>query len=283
MRYLLPPLDLAISQDVERNRGPLAHRSTDRAHLPPYAFSPADNQSSQAQIVTKFYSRTHLLHLHSFGRSHLEQTSLCLLKALGIFKHRGSHAGKAKQARKHAVHNILPITSSRQDCRSLNIQLVTSNGVDSSVLKPLRSSQSLSLPSNNLRFAICNARSVRNKVETIIDHAVGNDIGLCIFTEPWLKDLDSVCIADLSRHGYLFKSFPRQSNRSGGGTGILFHDSFNASLVDGKEHDSLEFSKCILKTTNRSIRIVALPAPLHRYFLMSFRRILKTLSCVLNL
>ena len=191
----------------------------------------------------------------------MDQTSLCLLKALGIFKYRGCRAGKAKQARKHAVHNILPITSSRRDCRSLNIQLVTSNGVNSSVLKPLRSSQSSSLPSNNLRLAICNARSVRNKVETIIDHAVGNDIGLCIFTETWLKDLDSVCIADLSRHGYLFKSFPRQSNRSGGGTGILFRDSFDASLVDGKEHDSFEFSEWILKTTNRSIRIVAVYRP----------------------
>ena len=128
-------------------------------------------------------------------------------------------------------------------------------------MKPLRSSQSSSLPSNNLRFAICNARSIRNKVETIIDHAVGNDIGLCIFTKTWLKDLDSVCIADLSRHGYLFKSFPRQSNRSGGGTGILFCDSFDASLVDGKEHDSFEFSEWILKTTNRSICIVAVYRP----------------------
>ena len=158
--YLLPPLDLAISQDVERNPGPLAHRSTDRAYSPPYAISSADNQSSQAQIVTKFYSRTDLLRLRSFGRSHLDQTSLCLLKALGIFEYRGCRAGKAKQARKHAVHNILPLTSLRRDGRSLNIQLVTSNGVNhvnSSVLKPLRLSQSSSLPSNNLRFAICNA------------------------------------------------------------------------------------------------------------------------------
>ena len=271
---------------MERNPGPLAHRSTDRTYSLPYAISSADNQSSQAQLFTKFYSRTDLLRLRSFGRSHLDQTSLCLLKVLGIFKYRGCRAGKAKQARKHAVHNILPITSSRRDCRSLNIQIVTSNGVNSSVLKRLRSSQSSSLPSNNLRFAICNARSVRNKVETIIDHAVGNDIGLCIFTETWLKDLDSVCIADLSRHGYLFKSFPRQSNRSGGGTGILFCDSFDASLVDGKEHDSFECSEWNLKTTNRSIRIVAVyrpPSSSASVFFDEFRRILKTLSCVLNL
>ena len=80
------------------------------------------------------------------------------------------------------------------------------------VLKPLRSLQSSSLPSNNLCFALCNAHFIGNKVETVIDHAIGNDIGLCIFTETWLKDLDSVCIADLSRHGYFFKSFPWQKS-----------------------------------------------------------------------
>ena len=35
-----------------------------------------------------------------FGRSHLDQTSLCLLKALGILKYQGCRAGKAKQVKK---------------------------------------------------------------------------------------------------------------------------------------------------------------------------------------
>ena len=197
--YLLPSFDLAICKDVERNPGPLAHRSTSRRTFsPPCAISPA-NQSNQAHIVTKFHTQTNLLRLRSVGRSHMDQTSLRLLKYR-----------KAKQARKRAVYNILPITFSRRDCRSLNIQLVTSDGVNSSVLKPLRSLQSS--PPKNPCFAICIARSIGNKVETIIDHAVGNDIGLCIFTETWLKDLDSLCIADLSSHGYLLKRFPRQSN-----------------------------------------------------------------------
>ena len=119
----------------------------------------------------------------------------------------------------------------------------------------------MSPPPKNICFACCNARSIRNKVESVIDHAVGNDISLCIFTETWLKDLDSVCIADLSSHGYLFKSFPRQSSRSGSGKGILFRDSLDVSLVDGNEHESFELSEWILKTTNRSIRIVAVYLP----------------------
>ena len=91
------------------------------------------------------------------------------------------------------------------------------------------------------------------KAETIIDHAVDNNIGFkfCVLTETWLTNLDSVCITSLSSQGYLFKSFPRQSDRPGGGTGILFHESSVALFVGGKEHDSFEFSDWILKASNR--------------------------------
>lgn len=86
-----------------------------------------------------------------------------------------------------------------------------------------------------LNFAVFNSRSVRNKIESIIDYVVENDIGLCTVTETWLNDADSVSIAQLSVAGYFFKNFSRQSQNRGGGTGILFRDSVNVSLVDGKQ------------------------------------------------
>ena len=49
-----------------------------------------------------------------------------------------------------------------------------------------------------LNFAVFNSRSVRNKIESIIDHVVENDIGLCTVTETWLYDDDSVSIAQLT-------------------------------------------------------------------------------------
>ena len=69
-----------------------------------------------------------------------------------------------------------------------------------------------------LNFAVFNSRSVRNKIESIIDHAVANDIGLCTVTETWLNDADSVSIAQLSVAGYFFKHFSRQSQNRGGGS-----------------------------------------------------------------
>ena len=54
-----------------------------------------------------------------------------------------------------------------------------------------------------------------------IDHMVDSDIDICTITETWLKECDSVSIAGLSTAGFVFKSFPRQSDRIGCGTGIL--------------------------------------------------------------
>ena len=81
------------------------------------------------------------------------------------------------------------------------------------------------------------------RTETIIDQVVHNDIGLCTITETWLNDDDSAMIAQLSFAGYIFKNFPRQSLRRGGGTGILYRDSLSVLLVDGKENMSFKFSE----------------------------------------
>ena len=99
-----------------------------------------------------------------------------------------------------------------------------------------------------LNFAVFSSRSVRNKIESIIDHVVENDIGLCTVTETLFNDVDSVSIAQLSVAGYFFNNFSRQSQNRGGGTGILFRDSVNVSLVDGKENKSFEYSEWIVCT-----------------------------------
>lgn len=63
-----------------------------------------------------------------------------------------------------------------------------------------------------------------------------------IATKSWLNDTDSFSIAQFSVTGFIFKNFPRQSQNRGGRTGIMFRNSFNVSLVDGKGNKSLEFS-----------------------------------------
>ena len=93
-----------------------------------------------------------------------------------------------------------------------------------------------------LNCSVFNSRSVRNKIESITDHVVENDIGPCSVTETCLNDADSASIAQLSVAGYFFK---KQSQNRSGGTGILLRDYVNVSLVDGKENKSFEFSEWI--------------------------------------
>ena len=139
----------------------------------------------------------------------------------------------------------------------------TNNHVSSNVTSTNSSLHTNSLvnPRSILNFAVFNSRSVRNKIESIIDHVVENDNGLCTVTNTWLNDADFVSIAQLSVAGYSFKNFPRQSHNRGGGTGILFRDSLRVSLVDGKENKSFEFLEWTVKVHDRSMRYVRVYRP----------------------
>ena len=130
-----------------------------------------------------------------------------------------------------------------------------------------------------LNFAVFSSRSVRNKIESIIDHVVENDIGLCTVTETLLNDADSVSISQLSVAGYFFKNFSRESQNRGGGTGILFRDSVNVSLVDGKENKSFEYSEWIVKVHDRSMRQIIVYRPPYSIFFVPYSSIFFVTSC----
>ena len=67
---------------------------------------------------------------------------------------------------------------------------------------------SSSQPDDMLRFAVINARSLRNKTAVFVDHIIEQNIDVCAVTETWLKDKDTASIADICQSGYSFKSFP---------------------------------------------------------------------------
>ena len=54
----------------------------------------------------------------------------------------------------------------------------------------------------------------------------GESFDVCVVTETWLKDNDSVPLAALTPTGFSFRKVNRHSGSSGGGTGVLFRDSF---------------------------------------------------------
>ena len=120
---------------------------------------------------------------------------------------------------------------------------------------------STSVLRKRLRFACVNSRSVRNKIAVIIDHMVDSGIDICTITETWLKECDSVSIAGVSTAGFVFRSFPRQSGRSGGGTGILCRESLNVKSSDCGEFNSFEFSEWNVCVHKQTIKVVTIYRP----------------------
>ena len=55
---------------------------------------------------------------------------------------------------------------------------------------------------------LINVRSARNKTTDIVDYVITNDVDICVLTETWLKDRNSVIVEALSPPGYIFKTFP---------------------------------------------------------------------------
>ena len=108
-----------------------------------------------------------------------------------------------------------------------------------------------------LRFACVNARSLRNKTADVVDHVVNSNIDMCVVTETWLKDADSVTIAALSPDGYCFQNSPR----SGGGVGVMYKSIIGTKLIHANQCSSFESSEWNVTIQNHVIKLVAVYRP----------------------
>ena len=129
----------------------------------------------------------------------------------------------------------------------------TNNHVSSNVTSTNSSSHANSLVNlrSILNFAVFNSRSVGNKIESIIDHVVENDIGLFTVTETWLNDANSVSIAQLSVAGYSFKNFPNSTTTITVVVvlGFCFETLSKSHQWMGRETSPLNFRSGLLKST----------------------------------
>ena len=107
-----------------------------------------------------------------------------------------------------------------------------------------------------------NARSVRNKTAQILDFIVDRKVDLVAITEHWLTANDSDVRVELCPNGYCIVDHPRLDRR-GGGTGLIYRDSFDVSKVNAgaSEHDSFEFSEWIVRSSSHNIRLVIVYRP----------------------
>lgn len=75
-----------------------------------------------------------------------------------------------------------------------------------------------------LKLRCINARSICNKVSSVLELLSDNEIDVCFLTESWLKVSDKAKFAEIREHGYDILSAPRKGR--GGGVAFLFNSNY---------------------------------------------------------
>lgn len=116
-------------------------------------------------------------------------------------------------------------------------------------------------PRKSLQFGNVNARSLKNKTEVFTDHVINGKLDICLVTETWIKNDDSVTLAALSPQGYMFRNVPRHSERTGGGTGIILRENFKINFIEGNLRLSFESSEWNVTAYGRTSKSVTVNRP----------------------
>ena len=132
------------------------------------------------------------------------------LKKAGILRYRGKRAGKRR----------IPVIIT---ARSPNYNIWNSAIETRNINNLIHISLKRAPPSNGprLRFALWNARSVKNKISSLCDLIISEHIDICAATETWLTGNDPFILADLMNtlQDYTVYSLPRASR--GGGVAVI--------------------------------------------------------------
>ena len=99
---------------------------------------------------------------------------------------------------------------------------------------------------NWVKIAIWNPWSINWKEDIVLHHCILEDLDFCFLTETWVKDEDCDSMNRLRKAGYCFRNIPRE-DKKGGGTGIIYRDRYNPSLVCKGRHVTFEFSQWQIK------------------------------------
>ena len=101
----------------------------------------------------------------------------------------------------------------------------------------------------SLNAALINARSLRNKIPSVISLMTDHDLDILFITETWLSPLDSPHIAALKTPPYCFIHNPRDSPYPGDGTGLLYKSSLTISNISYHSLSHSEALSCAFQLT----------------------------------
>ena len=121
-------------------------------------------------------------------------------------------------------------------------------------------SQSILAHQEDLSGALINCRSVINKTQEIQLELIRNKLDLCILTETWIMEGDTVNPTRLCPKGYKSLSISRQ-DKIGGGIAIVYKSELNISSSRDEPYKTMESSLFIISTGNKQLNLTAVYRP----------------------
>ena len=89
---------------------------------------------------------------------------------------------------------------------------------------------------------------------------VKNNLDLCILTETWIKEGDTITPTRLCPKGYKSLSISRQ-DKAGGGIAIVYKSELNISSARDEPYKTMELYSFIISTGNRPINLITIYRP----------------------
>ena len=118
----------------------------------------------------------------------------------------------------------------------------TNSGVNSNNLIKINIQQTvLKQVPNIISLNVINAQLIcgpNGKTEDFIDHITQSHVDICVVTETFFTEQNTVTCAALHLPGYAFQDQPRSNGAARGGIGIFYHDSFQLSKLSHTERRS---------------------------------------------
>ena len=135
----------------------------------------------------------------------------------------------------------------------------TNSGVNSNNLIKINIQQTVlkQIP-NIISLNVINAQSIcgpNGKTEDFIDHITQSLVDICVVTETFLTEQNTVTHAALHVPGFAFQDQPRSNGTARGGIGIFYHDSFQLSKLSHTETRSFELSEWHVSWHNYCMRL----------------------------
>ena len=121
------------------------------------------------------------------------------------------------------------------------------------------------LVSNHIRIATVNTRSIKNKVELVLENSNLQNLDFLAVTETWLKDTDEdrawIETSQLESEELSFQTHNRQ-NKRGGGLGLLHRKEYQVTKLDSHlQLDTIEYVTWKAQLGKQAITILVIYHP----------------------